>query len=142
MSLICPWARDNFIIVLSSCSLWISSCSEAGSNPNSFAITFANEFNIHTSGRITLSNQYIGQATLKQVFSADWIAIVLGTNSPNTTWSNVINPNETTNEIVWVNVSFNLNTSNIGLNNAWNVDSPSQPSPKDTIVIPNCVADK
>ena len=30
----------------------------------------------------------------------------------------------------------------IGLNKEWNVDSPIQPNPRETIVIPSCVADK
>ena len=85
---------------------------------------------------------YIGQATRKHVFSADWIAIVLGTNSPKTTCKRVINPNATTNEIVCVTVSFKFNNSKIGLNREWNVDSPIQPNPRETIVMPSCVADK
>ena len=85
---------------------------------------------------------YIGHATLKHVFSADCIAIVLGTNSPNTTCNNVINPNATTNEIVCVSVEFRSKSSNIGVKRVWNVDSPNHPNPKDTMVIPSCVADK
>ena len=42
-----------------------------------------------------------------------------------------------------VNISdVRFNKENIGLNKEWNVDSPIHPNPKETIVIPNCVADK
>ena len=73
-----------------SSSEWASSFSLAGSKPNNFVKNIAVLFNNHMNGYIILSNQMSGLANFKAMVSAFWMAKDFGTNSPNTTWKNVI----------------------------------------------------